>query len=80
MYFLYHLSEKIRNLKRTLKAQGNRQLFCIILFDNETVEPRKKKARQIIEPDLYFGAMLHLLLLRNSIGDHHGFKAGIVDT
>lgn len=30
-------------------------------------------------PDLYFGTMLHLLLLRDRIGDHHSFKAGVVD-
>lgn len=30
-------------------------------------------------PDLYFGTMLHLLLLRDCIGDHHSFKAGVVD-
>ena len=30
--------------------------------------------------DLYFGAVLHLLLLRDGVGDHHGFKAGVIDT
>lgn len=30
-------------------------------------------------PDLYFGTMLHLLLLRDCISDNHSFKAGIVD-
>lgn len=30
-------------------------------------------------PDLYFGTMLHLLLLRDRIGDNHSFKTSIVD-
>lgn len=35
---------------------------------------------EMLYPDLYFGTMLHLFLLRDCIGDHHSFKAGIVDT
>ena len=30
--------------------------------------------------DLYLVAVLHLLLLRDGVGDHHGFEAGIIDT
>lgn len=32
-----------------------------------------------LEAHLYFGTVFHLLLLRNCVGDHHSFKAGIVD-
>lgn len=37
------------------------------------------KGVQISEMYLYFGTVVHLLLLWNCIGDHHSFKAGIVD-
>lgn len=33
----------------------------------------------MLYPDLYFRTMLHLLLLRDCISDHHSFKAGIID-
>lgn len=36
-------------------------------------------SEQSVGTDLYFGTMLHLLLLRDRVGDHHGFEAGVVD-
>lgn len=37
------------------------------------------KGAETPETYLYFGTVVHLLLLWNRIGDHHSFKAGIVD-
>lgn len=38
-----------------------------------------KEPMEMLNPNLNFGTMLHLLFLRNCVGDHHGLEAGIVD-
>lgn len=38
-----------------------------------------KELMEMLNPDLNFGTMLHLLLLRNCVGDHHSLEAGVVD-
>lgn len=37
------------------------------------------KKNIMLFPYLYFRTVLHLLLLGDCIGDHHSFKAGVVD-
>lgn len=55
--------------------------LLIVFFTNQNyqLQPYIEPA-EMLYPDLYFGTMLHLFLLRDCIGDHHGFKAGVVDT
>lgn len=38
-----------------------------------------RKITILLYPYLYFGTVLHLLLLGDCIGDHHSLKAGVVD-
>lgn len=38
-----------------------------------------KEPMEMLNSDLNFGTMLHLLLLRNCVGDHNSLEAGVVD-